>query len=67
MIKIDGEFQNLGPQKLSDIHSDILKLSADEFYERIMTVSEREKLCKAIMEHIVIDKTFEDIKVIVPG
>ena len=45
MIKIDGEFQTLGPQKLTELHSEVLKITGDEYRERMMTVGEREKLC----------------------
>ncbi len=67
MLQIDGEFHTLGPQKLTDVHSEILKIDSGEEYRDRMMKEEREKMCRAVMDRIVVEKTVEEIKVIVPG
>ena len=50
MIQVDaGDLKfNIGPQKLLDVHSEVLKVTSDEYRERM--AKDAEKVCKAIID-----------------
>jgi hypothetical protein len=50
-----------------DVHSDVLKISSGEEYREKIINEEREKVCKTIMDKIVVEKVINEVKVVVPG
>ena len=55
MIKVaGGDFESIGPQKLLDVHSQVLKVTPEEYLTRMSR--EAEKVCRAVMDHLIIEK-----------
>lgn len=62
MIKVaGGDFECIGPQKLLDVHSQVLKVTPEEYRDRM--AKEAEKVCRAVMDHLIIEKTVEGPKI----
>lgn len=58
MIKVAGsDFECIGPQKLLEVHSQVLKVSAEEFRDRM--AKDAEKFCRAVMDYLIIEKIVE--------
>jgi hypothetical protein len=62
VLQLDGDYQLVGPHKLSGIDNELLKINGEEYKERIMG-EEREKVCRTIIDSIVVEKRFEEVKV----
>jgi hypothetical protein len=55
LIKVaGGAFESIGPQKLLDVHSQVLKVTPEEYLTRMSR--EAEKVCRAVMDHLIIEK-----------
>ena len=51
VLQLDGDYQQVGPQKLKGIDNELLKISGEEYKVRI-TGEDREKVCRTIMDSI---------------